>query len=193
VDIITSISGQHANSHLTASRTGTPDFRPPESMKGKTSRPYDLWSLGCVYLELIVWFLQGYPSLETFRKKRRGLAPNGSEDEAFYFTDKDNANSGVQLRRAVVDKISELSSICPSDLMPLLDVIPSLLHIEPKKRPTATSLVQQLRPLDTCTPFEFGKASSGKTRTPNVPADDSSSESDNQHVVVHKPTEESDG
>jgi serine/threonine protein kinase len=202
VDFITSISGQHVNSHLTTSKTGTPDFRPPESMKGETSRPYDLWSLGCVYLELIVWFLQGYPSLVDFRKYRRGhVRPNGVEDEAFYFTDEVNANPKIQLRLAVVEKISELSRICPSDLKPLLDVIPSLLDIDPKKRPTATTLVQQLKHLDTNTPLEFVKASSRDTKTLNVPTttqlglpqnEDSGSESDNQFVVVHKPTDEED-
>jgi serine/threonine protein kinase len=193
VEFVESISGEHMNSHLTTSKSGTPDFRPPESMKGQTSRPYDLWSLGCVYLELIVWFLQGYPSLETFRANRRGLVkPNGSEDEAFYFTDEVNANPKVQLRWAVVDKISELSKICPSDLMPLLDVIPSLLHIDPKERLTATTLVLKLRHLDTSPPFESGSASSGKARTLNVPNDNSSSDSDNQFVIVHKPIDEED-
>jgi serine/threonine protein kinase len=199
VDFVASISGQHVNSHLTTSKTGAPDYRPPESMKGTTSRPYDLWSLGCVYLELIVWFLQGYSSLEAFRAYRRGnVRPHGVEDEAFYFTDEVNANPRVQLRWAVVEKISELSRICPSDLRPLLDVIPSLLHIDPGKRPTAMDLVQQLGQLDTSTPFELSKASSKNTKTLNVPNtakldisqnEDSGSESDSPFVVVHKPTD----
>jgi serine/threonine protein kinase len=204
VDFIASISGQHVNSHCTTSKTGTPDFRPPESMKAKakTSRPYDLWSLGCVYLELMVWFLQGYPSLEAFREDRRGFAkPNGVEDEAFYFTIEVNANPKVQLRRAVKEKISELSKICPSDLRPLLDVIPSLLHIEPKKRLTATSLVQKVRYLDTSPSLEFVKASSRNTKTLNVSAaaqlglpqnEDSGSGSDDQFVFVQKPTDGAD-
>ena len=199
-DFVASISGQHVNSHLTTSKTGTPDFRPPESMKGETSRPYDLWSLGCVYLELFVWFLKGYPSLQAFRAKRRRLVkPNGVEDEAFYFTDEVSANPRVQLRSAVEDEISQLSTICPPDLKPLLDVIPSLLRIDPKTRPTATGLVQKLSHLDTSPPFEFGRASLGNARTLNVPTtvqlglpqnDDSGSESDNQYVIVHKPTDE---
>jgi serine/threonine protein kinase len=74
VDFIATISGQHEMSHLTLSKTGTPNYRAPEVYHtGKTSRPYDLWSLGCVYLEIVTWYLQGYPALLAFRDARFGL------------------------------------------------------------------------------------------------------------------------
>jgi serine/threonine protein kinase len=202
VDFIESISGQHMNSHITTSKSGTPDYRPPESMKGETSRPYDLWSLGCVYLELLVWFLQGYTALEDFRASRRGpVRPNGVEDEAFYHTIETNPNPKIQLRWVVMEKITELSMICPSDLRSLLDVIPSLLQIDPKKRPTAAGLVQQLKHLDTSSPSDSGRVTSSTTKALSVPTmtqlelpqgDDSGSESDNQFVIVHRPTDEGD-
>lgn len=34
------------------------------------SRPFDIWSLGCVYLEFITWSLLGYEGLEEFAKRR---------------------------------------------------------------------------------------------------------------------------
>lgn len=44
----------------TETPTGTLTYEPPEIMlEGKTSRPYDVWSLGCVFLELLVWALSG--------------------------------------------------------------------------------------------------------------------------------------
>lgn len=34
------------------------------------SRLFDIWSLGCVYLEFITWFLLGYEDLKEFAKRR---------------------------------------------------------------------------------------------------------------------------
>lgn len=201
VDFITSISGQHMNSHLTTSKTGTPDYRPPESMKGETSRPYDLWSLGCVYLELLIWFLQGYLALQTFREDRGGLVrPGGAEDEAFYYTDEVGPNPKVQLRPTVVEKMIELENCCPTGLRDLLQVIPSLLQIDPKKRPDAAVLVRKLKHLDTSTPFELERQQVATLKVPNTSKtgsnlndDSDSGESDtNQYVIIHKPTDEGD-
>ncbi|KAF2797929.1 kinase-like protein [Melanomma pulvis-pyrius CBS 109.77] len=201
VDFIASISGQHMNSHLTTSKSGTPDYRPPESMKGETSRPYDLWSLGCVYLELLVWFLQGYPALQTFREDRAGpVRPGGAEDEAFYYTEEMGPNPKVQLRPAVVAKMSELKSCCPAGLRDILQVIPFLLDIDPKTRLDAVVLVQKLKHLDTNTPFELERQLGATLKVPNTSKlgfnhndDSDSGDSDtNQYVIIHKPTDEGD-
>lgn len=46
-------------------------YRPPEyDMKFTISRAYDMWSLGCLFLEFISWFLLGWEEHELFAKAR---------------------------------------------------------------------------------------------------------------------------
>lgn len=49
---------------------GTRMYAPPEAEINPTearSRRYDIWSLGCMYLEFLVWILYGNETLESFR------------------------------------------------------------------------------------------------------------------------------
>lgn len=53
----------------TTTRYGTPVYEPPEVILKSTearSRQYDIWSMGCIILELIVWLLYGNDELEKF-------------------------------------------------------------------------------------------------------------------------------
>ncbi|KAF3769608.1 hypothetical protein M406DRAFT_76407, partial [Cryphonectria parasitica EP155] len=57
---------------------GTPNYRPPEcdmaphqgGNLGYVSRSYDIWTLGCLFLELTVWALQGWDGAERFASDR---------------------------------------------------------------------------------------------------------------------------
>ena len=65
-------SGRRKNSHI-VKRGGTPTYRPPEcdlTPIGQVSRAYDIWSLGCMYLEFVTWFLKDWDGVEEFRKNR---------------------------------------------------------------------------------------------------------------------------
>lgn len=149
VDVLTSVSGKNRQSWQTVSKSGTPIYRAPEATeKGKTSRPYDLWSLGCVYLELLVWFLDGYAELMKFRDQREcEVTPGGREDEGFYYAPK--KGDAFILRDAVEKRMGNISSRCEGPLKEIANVIPKLLKIEPKLRPTAKSLVADLKHIDT--------------------------------------------
>ncbi|ROV94108.1 hypothetical protein VPNG_09346 [Cytospora leucostoma] len=53
----------------TSTRHGTPFYEPPEvfrNPKEARSRQYDIWSMGCVILEVLVWLLYGTDALEAF-------------------------------------------------------------------------------------------------------------------------------
>ncbi|OHE92907.1 protein kinase domain-containing protein [Colletotrichum orchidophilum] len=70
----------HAKVHELATEfrgepTGTPQgtimYSPPEAelqLQDARSRRYDIWSLGCLYLEFLVWILYGNLTLESFRR-----------------------------------------------------------------------------------------------------------------------------
>jgi serine/threonine protein kinase len=86
---------------------GAPDF----ALESRTSRPYDLWSLGCVFLEVLIWtFGLSNSNLDDFEKERlnsRG-APM-SQDSAFWHRDKDGK---VRLKAAVVQRLKQLQKHC---------------------------------------------------------------------------------
>jgi serine/threonine protein kinase len=63
----------------TTTKYGTPLYEPPEVEVGKLKilgRQYDIWSMGCIILELIIWLLYGYNDVKRFRKEVRGESKN---------------------------------------------------------------------------------------------------------------------
>ncbi|KAI1212730.1 uncharacterized protein F4807DRAFT_457529 [Annulohypoxylon truncatum] len=53
----------------TTSLAGTLRYQPPEVRTSRRrSRAYDIWSMGCILLEFIVWFLYGWDGLSEFNK-----------------------------------------------------------------------------------------------------------------------------
>lgn len=51
----------------TATPKGTTMYSPPEAdIKQARTRRYDIWSLGCLYLESLIWMMYGYNALKSF-------------------------------------------------------------------------------------------------------------------------------
>ncbi|KAF3011217.1 hypothetical protein E8E13_011625 [Curvularia kusanoi] len=171
-DVQTSVSGNNRNSWKTKSKSGTPIYRAPESYgNGGTSRPYDLWSLGCVYLEFLVWFLEGYASLDAFRTAREcEVSPGGREDEGFYF--KPTESDDFRLRDVVLKKITSVRKLCRGPLVAIADTVPKLLQIDPRQRPTAEKLVKTLQgTIDSDElPSSASRFAHGNASRKNIPA-----------------------
>ncbi len=58
----------------TQTMTGTFRYEPPEcdeNLDNPRSRAYDIWSLGCIYLEFLIWLLEGQEALEAFNQPGR--------------------------------------------------------------------------------------------------------------------------
>ena len=100
----------------TRSPNGTLTYEPPEAFyEGATSRPYDIWSLGCVVLELLLWAVLGYDSVQKFAEARAGrnypgLPLNVLKDDAFWEMKADGLISKYVpiLRHMVVDRLQQL-------------------------------------------------------------------------------------
>ncbi len=96
----------------TKSPNGTPTYEPPEYAKeGVTSRPYDVWSMGCVFLELLVWAIFDWSSVKAFesdRDQRRfpgtHIEPHRTDDAFWQMTE----DGTVSLRQSVKDWITKL-------------------------------------------------------------------------------------
>ncbi|KAI0855223.1 hypothetical protein F4860DRAFT_507647 [Xylaria cubensis] len=58
---------------MTKTPSGTFRYEPPEMDQDRDSgkarsRQYDIWSLGCIMIDLLVWLLYGYEAVKTFRQ-----------------------------------------------------------------------------------------------------------------------------
>jgi serine/threonine protein kinase len=65
--------------HLTSTRYGTVQYEAPEAigeLNGPRSRLYDVWSMGCITLEFIIWLLYGNDELNNFYGQLKGDAQN---------------------------------------------------------------------------------------------------------------------
>ncbi|KAK5654616.1 hypothetical protein OQA88_7246 [Cercophora sp. LCS_1] len=63
------------NKQQTDTRFGTTAYEPPEVELAELkllSRQYDIWSMGCVILEIIVWLVYGYEGVHNFRLDVQG-------------------------------------------------------------------------------------------------------------------------
>lgn len=87
-------------------------YAPPEyDLKEDISRPFDIWSLGCVYLEFITWALLGPAGIQTFRDKRlneRGDRPKMKFDN-FYSLLKGSGEDRDSMVKVCVGKVGLLS------------------------------------------------------------------------------------
>jgi len=87
----------------------TPTYRPPEcEMEGATiSRSFDIWSLGCVFLEFITWYLGGWLYVEKFAKHRTlpNTLMNNWDTDQFYEIVKtaDSTDNGPDFARVKLE------------------------------------------------------------------------------------------
>ncbi|KAH8725098.1 heterokaryon incompatibility protein-domain-containing protein [Phaeosphaeriaceae sp. PMI808] len=113
-------------------------YEPPETeldqnqMKGR-SRRYDIWSMGCIYLEFIIWLLYGFTELEKFN---RALALG--DNKGFYELD---SSKKPKLHKVVEAWVEHMKADrrCPANsaLRLLLDhVVNRLLNTDMGSIPT---------------------------------------------------------
>ncbi|KAJ4294146.1 hypothetical protein N0V90_007836 [Kalmusia sp. IMI 367209] len=151
------VSSIHMNATMgrsvpTSSKATTPSYEAPDVVTGvdsPRSRLYDIWSLGCIFLEFLVWFLFDHNSIDLFSSSR--LPPDTPKQFAswsyFYYKQE---RGEVIVHPVVSEVIRSLRSDprCEGDtaLGAVLDLISeALLRIEVKERHTADQVVIKLR------------------------------------------------
>jgi serine/threonine protein kinase len=100
----------------TRGKWGTPAYAAPEFAKGAPlSRPYDMWSLGCIFLELLVWIIFSNEGWSDFKDDRL----SDYADDAFYIE-----QDGAFIVRPQVKKwIRLLKERCPPALARTLGAV----------------------------------------------------------------------
>ena len=143
-----------------AASPGAFRYRPPEvrwtlEMIGqdrshsKTSRKYDIWSLACIMLEIIIRIRDGAQKLENFESE------SIKEDPGIAFHN--NGGKGAKLKSSVARELQKFKE-APHRPMPearydvhlckVVELLQEMLSIEPEKRPSASSVVLKLREID---------------------------------------------
>ena len=140
-----------SGSAKTNSPNGTVTYEPPEAQLGEmaTSRPYDIWSLGCVFLELLLWAILGFGSVQTFANEREGRSFPDSKtnilvDDAFW----ERTSDVSRLRDAVTEKLRLLETkVLEQESQPFKEVVEliwQMLNTNPRTRIVALDLWNRL-------------------------------------------------
>ncbi|KAI1475305.1 kinase-like protein [Daldinia eschscholtzii] len=85
----------------------SPTYRAPElDLKGEINSAYDIWSLGCVFLELLTWVSCGWEGVQSFALSRVDIDQRsskvGERDDGFFsITARQGGLSGARLKNGV--------------------------------------------------------------------------------------------
>ncbi|KAF2003559.1 kinase-like protein [Amniculicola lignicola CBS 123094] len=129
----------------------TPTYRAPEINVKETVAPsYDIWSLGCVLLEFVEWYLRGWQGVDDFSKERlkdsSTWMPNYQEDNFFNLAYGGETTKAVA-KLAVHNEIMALRKEpdCSDFILDLLNYIEDhLLRMEPSSRAKCADIVKKL-------------------------------------------------
>ncbi|CAM1510687.1 Fc.00g010220.m01.CDS01 [Cosmosporella sp. VM-42] len=126
-----------------------PGYRPPEcDVEGGTiSRDYDIWTVGCLFLELLTWLLGGTKSVAEFEDKRMTQYITGAKNNIFFILKKDKEGNYVaQVKPEVTNWIDSLRSHrnCSNFVHDCLDIIDGqmLIVLSTEKRRSASGALR---------------------------------------------------
>lgn len=133
-----------------ASLATSPTYMPPEiELRLFVSRKYDLWSLGCLYLEFVTWLLRGYYGVDEFAEARGKVNPRTKIDDDYFFdilSRPDNSHYG-EVREGVMTWVNGLHAHeqCSQAIHDLLDLImTSMVVVDCDHRIECTPLSKEL-------------------------------------------------
>lgn len=119
-------------------------------LDGRVFRPFDMWALGCVYLELTSWLCLGPDrGVNDFANARlQARYDQNWQDDAFWQshddTDCRSSERRASLRPAVVQRLNDLESRCVGVLSLVLSSMRKLLIIKSAERIDAQTLFSEL-------------------------------------------------
>ncbi|EEU35231.1 uncharacterized protein NECHADRAFT_19162, partial [Fusarium vanettenii 77-13-4] len=124
-------------------------YRPPDLHieDQPISQNYDVWSLGCVFLEFVSWFLLGHDeAVFTFADERLRDEPKGTIEEDTFFIFENGQEStpkDAKLKKSVVKWIYKLhkNPHCSGLLHALLDLIQFTMLVPSSKDRWKTDLL----------------------------------------------------
>ncbi|KAE9363830.1 hypothetical protein N431DRAFT_390007 [Stipitochalara longipes BDJ] len=139
----------------------SPPYRAPEvdlEGTGAIGRSYDIWTLGCLYLEFITWLIGGWDLVDSFAFRRMTHDPMlGHETRTFFRlvkikTSDGKWTKGAEIKPVVTEFINELYAheACTKFLRDFLDMVKDDLLViqthdrETRGRPTSQEVLKKL-------------------------------------------------
>ena len=122
--------------------TGDPIYTAPEfALEGRVSRPKDVWSLGCIYLEAMIWIsAPSRTAIDDFQEERFNLPDGRVARKPMYWYQDDEGE--VNIHPAVNRKMDALHTFC--EHVDLLEdtrlLITRMLTVPHRERATASEL-----------------------------------------------------
>jgi serine/threonine protein kinase len=129
--------------------TGTPTYEPPElNLRIPVSRAYDIWGLGCLFLEFVTWLLMGGKAVEKFSKERLEASyhsmPNMTDDSFYSIIGGENGDPiFAVVRKGVLKWVARLHQHrhCTDLIHDILNlVMKDMLVAEKEQRKSAAEL-----------------------------------------------------
>ncbi|KAL1633685.1 hypothetical protein SLS56_002833 [Neofusicoccum ribis] len=131
---------------------GTPIYSPPLETNGTTNRSYDVWSLGCILLEVVAFLVLKYEGLEGLDKARvtPSLDPHVTEDRSFYARDLGTGEFIVkptvsQFIKDLPAKLRRAEDKGHPFLAKILRLVRKMLNPNSATRPQARAVYEELR------------------------------------------------
>ncbi|KAI0882890.1 kinase-like domain-containing protein [Annulohypoxylon maeteangense] len=131
----------------------TPDFRPPECDMdgGRISRAYDVWTLGCLFLDLLTWLLGGEDLREEFENTRMTSYIDGRETRIYFeIVQTEDDKKGFIIKdqvRSWFDKLRKHSNCTKfvHEFLKLIEEDMLIVETNEKKRARTDVLLEKLR------------------------------------------------
>ncbi len=132
---------------------GLGTYEPPEcQLDLPQSQAYDIWSLGCIFLECTAWLMKGSSAIDAFAEDRLNdveRSGNSFKDDYFFTLELNESFTPVRARTrpAVIQWIRDLQRDpnCTEAIPMLLQLIEDgLLQVDQSERLKATHLSQRL-------------------------------------------------
>jgi serine/threonine protein kinase len=141
--------GRYSRSRIDPRNVISPlTYEPPECTIGRlVSRRYDIWSMGCLFLEFITWLLAGNEKLDEFSEERGKFSPDSEVNDDNFFTAFGDDRE-PEVRNSVVQWVKDLHAHekCSGLIHDLLDLVMGhMLRVDPDERIEAADLKERMK------------------------------------------------
>ncbi|KAJ8129998.1 hypothetical protein O1611_g3633 [Lasiodiplodia mahajangana] len=143
----------------------SPRYRPPELTYegGHMGQQFDIWTLGCIFLEMMCWLHGGYKQLQEMEIMITGpsiRSANADTDEYYEWVEVESKGTKfytVRVKEVVTKYIHTLRKSCSPFARDLLDIIEDyMLVVDREERAAAKDLWGMMKGLDTkCKDLEY--------------------------------------
>ncbi|EXF75138.1 protein kinase domain-containing protein [Colletotrichum fioriniae PJ7] len=127
----------------------SPSYEAPEAVapKAARSRKYDIWSIGCIFLEFIMWLVQDWNAVQSFASARNSTSVQvgGATPSHFYKIDKDDVIVHPEVSK-IINTLGRMPQSAPNTALGrLLSIIKDdLIKIDSADRTNAEGLCKRL-------------------------------------------------